>query len=422
MEKVAEGRMRWRGVGGEDMNYIRHLNAFFSFVRSDNRLTSSHVSLYMALFHYWNFNRFHNPFSIYRENIMQLSKLSKNTYHKCIKELHEAKYIYYHPSASKFQAVRISVIRLDKEEPSPTRFKQLDLFDATEQLSSAGGGGTRYASDGGGEAGPGHNIETGSVAKLSQHSPNIKTDTVANLGHSYKPNINKQRETLPHQIFKRNDKIQKAINHMAAGVPNPGHHGVYPELVSGSIPNLTDVETHFQQQKYPKEEATKFFNHYKSLHWKLQGKTPILDWKPLVEKWMSNAKKWNTVQENSSLSPPLGDYRGPDLQYIYDSFLEGKNIFKHISPEHFDHLKLSMDEETIEQARQERINQISGTNQHSLIEIWKAYLTNDPASPLLQKDKPILIDLARSIAVIKYFHQLKQSGVVTLSLPKGQPP
>src|SRR5688500_1091583 len=55
------------------MNYIRHLNTFFSHVKTDTRLTSSHVSLYMALFQYWNFNRFQNPFSIYRENIMQLS-------------------------------------------------------------------------------------------------------------------------------------------------------------------------------------------------------------------------------------------------------------------------------------------------------------------------------------------------------------
>src|ERR1044071_2395558 len=134
------------------MNYIRHLNAFFSFVRSDNRLTSSHVSLYIALFNYWNFNRFQNPFSIYRENIMQLSKLSKNTYHKCLKELHEAKYIYYHPSPSKFQAVRISIVRLYQEEEVQSPYKQLDLFD-------------------------GRKIETDSVANLSHASPNIKTDT-----------------------------------------------------------------------------------------------------------------------------------------------------------------------------------------------------------------------------------------------------
>ena len=94
------------------MNYIRHMNSFFTIVKNDAALTSSHISLYMALFQYWNYNRFQNPFPVYRENIMNLSKIgSKNTYHKCIKELHDAKYIYYHPSPSKFLPVRsVSVV------------------------------------------------------------------------------------------------------------------------------------------------------------------------------------------------------------------------------------------------------------------------------------------------------------------------
>lgn len=145
---------------------------------------------------------------------MQLSKLSKNTYHKCLKQLHEAKYIYYHPSPSKFQAVRISIIRLDKDEQAQTPYKQLDLFTSPK-------------------------IETDSVSILSQTSPNIKTGTVANLGHSYKLNFNKQRETPTHEIFKRNDKIQKSINELAS-VPNLIH-----------IPSQEEVEVFFQNNSHP---------------------------------------------------------------------------------------------------------------------------------------------------------------------------
>ena len=109
------------------MNYIKHLNAFFSIVKQDNRLTASHVSLYLALFQYWNFNRFQNPFPVYRENIMQLSKIgSKNTYHKCIRELHECKYIYCHPDTQKYQPVKISMVPLDKLVAQDRN--QLDLF------------------------------------------------------------------------------------------------------------------------------------------------------------------------------------------------------------------------------------------------------------------------------------------------------
>jgi hypothetical protein len=388
------------------MNYVRHLNAFFAFVRSDQRLTSSHVSLYMALFQYWNFNRFNNPFSIYRDNIMQLSKLSKNTYHKCIKELHEAKYIYYHQSSSKFQAVRISVVRLDKEEPPHSRFKQLDLFLPLEGVAQSAGGGPL----------DGHNIKTDSVANLSQHSPNIKTDTVTDLRHNIKPNI-KQREIHPPQIFKKNKKIQGEINDLGH-VSNMGHTGsCHPDPPTGGEgtqilqPEYTTVEEFFRKKNYPNTEATKFYNHYKALGWKIQGKTPIEDWKPLVEKWMVNANKW-VFPSGGGIRPSAdgGDKTEAEINYLYESFLEGKKIFHQITTAHFDQLKLQLDDEVIKQAVQERINQVSGTNKHSLNELWKAYLSNDPAHPLIQRDQPNRIALAKRIAVIKHFHSLKRSG------------
>jgi len=81
------------------MNYITHLSAVMEKIRSDNRLNASHVSLYLALFQFWNVNRFNNPISIHREDTMQLSKIgSKNTYHKCISELSEWGFVKYLPS------------------------------------------------------------------------------------------------------------------------------------------------------------------------------------------------------------------------------------------------------------------------------------------------------------------------------------
>lgn len=85
----------------------------------------------MALFQYWNYNRFQNPFRIDRDELMQLSKIgSKNTYHKCIKELHSYRYIIYHSGIAKYQHVKVSMIRLEtkKEEPG---LRQLDLFSQT---------------------------------------------------------------------------------------------------------------------------------------------------------------------------------------------------------------------------------------------------------------------------------------------------
>ena len=98
------------------MNYIKHLTAYYHRMSEDHSLNATHVSLYMALFQFWNLNRFHNPMSIARDEVMQISKIgSKSTYHKCMQELHDKKYIVYHPSTNPLKGS--TVIMLDFEKP-----------------------------------------------------------------------------------------------------------------------------------------------------------------------------------------------------------------------------------------------------------------------------------------------------------------
>ena len=120
------------------MNYIRHLNAFlFQHVRHDNRLNANHISLYMALFQYWNFNRFQNPFLIKREDVISITGIgSYNTYLKCMKELHEFGYILYYPSKNKFEKSKIHIATLDgTKENSLT---QLELFESSNAGKNPG--------------------------------------------------------------------------------------------------------------------------------------------------------------------------------------------------------------------------------------------------------------------------------------------
>ena len=81
------------------MNYITHLTTVIDEFTKDNELNPSDISLYLALFYLWNINRFKNPLSVNRSEVMSVSKIgSKSTYHKCLKKLHEKKYIVYNPS------------------------------------------------------------------------------------------------------------------------------------------------------------------------------------------------------------------------------------------------------------------------------------------------------------------------------------
>ena len=90
------------------MNYIKQLNAAFQLIVKDSRLNPSHVSLYMALFQLWNITRFAEVFYVNRQEVMQLSKIgSKTTYHRCLQDLDNWKYIKYLPSHNIYKGSEI---------------------------------------------------------------------------------------------------------------------------------------------------------------------------------------------------------------------------------------------------------------------------------------------------------------------------
>lgn len=95
-------------------NYILHLTSVMEKFTTDDRLNPSHISLYLALFQYWNLSRFSNPISINREEIMKLSKIgSKSTYHKCIKQLNHWGYIEYLPSHNPFKGSKVIMFNFE---------------------------------------------------------------------------------------------------------------------------------------------------------------------------------------------------------------------------------------------------------------------------------------------------------------------
>jgi len=102
------------------MNYIKHLNGILDQFSKDTRLNPTHISLYIALFQFWNYNRFPNEFYINREEVMKFSKIGSNTtYHRCIKELSHWKYIRYSPSHNPFKGSKVKLFNFstsDKQE------------------------------------------------------------------------------------------------------------------------------------------------------------------------------------------------------------------------------------------------------------------------------------------------------------------
>lgn len=103
------------------MNYIAHLTAVMERIAQDDRLNPSHVSLYLALFQFWNMNRFNNPISIHRQDTMRLSKIgSKNTYHKCITELSQWGFFLYCPSHNPMKGSTVKMYKFGTSSGTTT--------------------------------------------------------------------------------------------------------------------------------------------------------------------------------------------------------------------------------------------------------------------------------------------------------------
>jgi hypothetical protein len=77
---------------------LEKLLSFLSTAENDPRLSPVHISLYLALFHRWC-QLGSDPISFSRPEIMRAAKISSRaTYHRCMRELHDYRYIRYIPS------------------------------------------------------------------------------------------------------------------------------------------------------------------------------------------------------------------------------------------------------------------------------------------------------------------------------------
>lgn len=87
------------------MELFPPLTGFCKAIEEDARVGSAHISLYIALLQQWNLNGGNNPVAIERNAIMRASKISaRQTYNKCMNELHKYGYIIYKPTANAYSA------------------------------------------------------------------------------------------------------------------------------------------------------------------------------------------------------------------------------------------------------------------------------------------------------------------------------
>jgi hypothetical protein len=263
------------------MNYIKHLTGFFDRIIQDHSLNPTHISLYIALFQFWNVNRFQNPISITRDEVMRISKIcSKATYHKCMRELNEKGYLKYEPSFNPYKGSMVFLFNFSEDlKPVQKRASTNEkILPNVEQVLNKQGTST------------GTGIEQALVPSIN-YINKINNSNILNLGEQTQ-NIEIDNSNLKNQKEKSSAKKEKV-----------------------NVPTIEEVKTYFQEQNFPELEAQKFFNYFSSNGWLVGGKTPMVNWIAAAQNWMLNATKFNT-NENPNRSKHLNtttdkDYAEP---------------------------------------------------------------------------------------------------------------
>lgn len=269
------------------MNYIKHLTGFFDRVAKDKLLNPTHVSLYMSLFQFWNCNRFRNPISISRDEIMRISKISsKATYHKCLKALHSQGYIKYEPSYNPFKGSHVFLFNFsDDLKPLPKNASS-NFKPVIEQVVKKS-----CTSD-----------ETSSEQVNEQVLvPYINNTNITNdLNNSNSLNLGEQSKKIEENA---NDEfvIPSAVEVTLSEKEKKLREKKKDEFIVTSSafekPTIENVKSYFLEQNFPELEAQKFFNYFSSIGWLVGGKTPMVDWQAAAQNWILNAPKFITNVE-----------------------------------------------------------------------------------------------------------------------------
>lgn len=254
------------------MNYIKHLTGFFEKIINDHSLNPTHISLYISLFQCWNTNRFQNPISITRDEVMRISKIcSKATYHKCIRELHQKGYLVYEPSYNPFRGSLVYLLNFE-ENLKPVLKK--DRKSSNNGLVN----------------------EQPIEQVLNKHQTTTKTSTEQALVSSINNtniinsindlNLGEQTQN----VIAKNEAISENLD---LDNVNFKQKKLREKKKESTPSNLKEVQIYFLEKNYSEIEGEKFYNHFQSNGWLVGGKSKMKNWQAAARNWMLNAKKYD---------------------------------------------------------------------------------------------------------------------------------
>ncbi len=255
------------------MNYIKHLTGFFDRIIQDRNLNPTHISLYVALFQFWNINRFRNPISITRDEVMRICKISsKATYHKCMRDLHDKGYVKYEPSYNPYKGSMVILFDFSEYlKPAQKKASILEkILPKNELVLNKQRTGSETTTDTSNEQALVSSINNTNITNNS----NLKN--ILNLDEQAK-NFQNENDFLNSMTSEKKEKSSA-------------------KKEKDLKPTNDEVKSYFLQQNFPELEANKFFNYFSSVGWLVGGKTLMVNWEAAAQNWMLNAIKFNPIE------------------------------------------------------------------------------------------------------------------------------
>src|SRR5690554_1370897 len=247
----------------KEVNYIKQLTEAMSKMSDDDRLNPSHVSLYIALFQFWNMNRFKSPISVTRNDVMRVSKIGSNsTYHRCITDLHKWKYLEYLPSYNPFKGSKVNMFIFGTGVEQVVNSNHSKNEQVPEQVMN-------------------RNHSKNEQALV----PSINSIKLNKQYKHYKPiqtKKRKEKKSSPHPSQNQNDESSFHEDELHSPKKNDLQSSDSPKSKKASKsdlqsptkrkrfvpPELQEVKTFFHENKSSYQVAEMFFNHFESNGWK----------------------------------------------------------------------------------------------------------------------------------------------------------
>ena len=255
------------------MNYIKHLTGFFNRISNEESLNPTHISLYLTLFQCWNVNRFKNPITISRDEMMKGSKIaSKATYHKCIKELQRLKFLDYFPSYNPYSGTEVFMVNFSEGSnfsqnissiASSNNDQTTPIFEQTEPKNEPVNGQVSEQVN-----------EPPYIYNNKQISKNIKNIDIGSKFQNFNDGLLLEEKNKEEKSSAK--KEEKFI-----------------------APKLETIKEYFKFQNFTEFESERFYNYYSSIGWLIGGKTKMKDWQAAARNWMLNTPKFSINLPNS---------------------------------------------------------------------------------------------------------------------------